>query len=212
LEKFLPNAVNVREVSVVAKIPFKVIVLRESLFWRAVEFSKSAFENLDSHRLAAGITLARAFVETVAANHYLYSYIHKVAKDGVLESTDSKIMRMLMGTKTMSELPDPVHVNDFLRALDKEFPNAMKIYDRLSEFTHPNWSGTAALFSVNDEENLMTRFGVNLRSLQSPLHLGYSALVMFLAVLEFYYNKISDIMPEFTQQCELDIQTRYSPS
>ena len=47
--------------------------------------------------------------------------------------------------------------------MEKDFKGFREQYDMLSEYAHPNWSGTAFMYSKPDRANLSTDYGTNIR-------------------------------------------------
>ena len=74
-------------------------------------------------------------------------------------------------------------------------------YEMLSEFSHPNWAGTALLYSRPDPPNLRTDFGANIRGGDSTKHAGVLNLSVALMFFERSYNHVADVMPAFITLC-----------
>jgi hypothetical protein len=75
-------------------------------------------------------------------------------------------------------------------------------YDILSEYAHPNWSGTTGLYSKIDRENFSVDFGQNPRDLESPKHVGVINLSVALGLFEHTYNDLGEEYPAFVRLCE----------
>ena len=76
--------------------------------------------------------------------------------------------------------------------LAKEYPGFRKMYDKLFEFTHPNWSCVPGAYSVIDRENWKNRFGRNLR--EQPLAFGLGPLIGSLSVFIHHYNEMEETL------------------
>src|SRR6476660_262391 len=84
LESNLPKHLDAMAISQMSKLPWKAVLFRESLSWRMAELARSAVESFDNDNLIAGITLARAAVETTAALWYLYSKVNAVVESKIV--------------------------------------------------------------------------------------------------------------------------------
>lgn len=81
-------------------------------------------------------------------------------------------MRLSMGSRTDATLPQAVSVITFVDRVEKDVEGFRHQYDLLSEFAHPNWAGTALLYSKPDPPNLWTDFGANIRGDEGPNKIG----------------------------------------
>ena len=109
-----------------------------------------------------------------------------------------------MGSKADTEMPpSAINVLNFVDLIDEDIPGFRHQYDRLSEFAHPNWAGTAFLFSKIDYSTAIAEFGENTRGTESTRRIGLANLSAALAIFEVSYNRITDLMLDFVQLCEL---------
>ncbi len=201
LEASLPRRVDAMAVSPTSKLPFNVLCYRETLIWRMSELGRSAFENYENDKLASAILLTRAAVETSAALWYLCGKIEAIAESGIVGDSGDYMMRLMMGSKTDPALPEAINVLTFVKRVEKDIEGFLHQYDSLSEFAHPNWAGTALLYSKPDPTNLWTDFGANLRS-ENSKNIGVVNLSVALMFFERSYNRIADLMPGFITLCE----------
>jgi hypothetical protein len=203
LTESLPSIGDPRSISVCAKIPFKVIHFRESLFWRTEEFARCACDLYEKGNIGPAIVLTRAIAENAAAVWYLMEIIETNCADIDVDDLDEQVMKLLMGHRTNDEMPAAINVLTMLRKADRQISGILSAYESLSEFAHPNWSGTAGLYSKADHEKILVHFGKNARLSEAPLNIGLNSLVGALMTFEFAYNKISDLMPDFISKCEV---------
>jgi hypothetical protein len=211
LESSLPRQVDGFALSQKSKLPWKVLLYRESLTWRISELGRSAFENLLSERLGSSIVLTRATVETSAALWYLCTKVEAVLNSKMVGDVDEYLMRLVMGTATglsgagvPSEgvtMPRPFKIRVFLREVEKEVENFCHQYGVLSEFAHPNWAGTVLLYS-NTEETATTHFERNPREADTAKLIGVLNLSVALSMFRDRYNRISTLQPAFIGVCE----------
>jgi len=207
LGQSLPTQVDPASISFSAKIPFKALCYREGLIWRAEELGRTACETYALGDIVAGILLTRALTETAAALWYLKELIEDQLADGPKPDLNEKVEALLLGHKIASDMPQAINVLTFLDRIDKTIPGVRQSYDRMSEYAHPNWAGTAFAYSKNDRELILTNFGRGVRG--SDLHslLGLDCLLGSLRIFEYAYNHIADIMPKFIEVCEADLST-----
>ncbi|HEX7285673.1 MAG TPA: gamma-glutamylcyclotransferase [Candidatus Angelobacter sp.] len=201
LESALPRRMDGYALSPDSKLPMKALVYREVLIWRMVELSRSALENLENENLSSAVTLIRAALETTAGLWYLRTKLHTAVTTKSKDGVDDYLMKLLMGTRTIQELPQPMNVLNFVDRVNKDIEGFREQYDNLSEFAHPNWAGTSLLYSKSDPKNLWTDFGKNMRGLNSTRQAGASNLSVALMIFERTYNTVADLMPAFVNLC-----------
>jgi hypothetical protein len=183
-----------------SKSPFKAAWYRDALLWRITQLGRSAAECFERNKQASAILLTRATVETCAAVWYLQKKIEITIASGTVGNVDDDLMRLLMGSKVDGDLPPAMNVLNFVDRVDKDIPGFRDQYDRLSEIAHPNWAGTVFLFS--NPRRGVANFGEHDRSADFARKIGLVNLTAALSILEFSYNKIFELMPEFIRLCE----------
>ncbi len=206
LESILPASVDAMAVSRASKLPFKVLLYREALIWRMAEVSRAAFDNFGTDNLVSAIVLTRAAVETSAALWYLGGKVATAVESDDVGSIDEYLMKMYVGIATGAPtgviVPRPVRVGTFLDSVEKDIPGFNHQYGILCEYAHPNWAGTALVYSKNDPEKRMTYFGKNMRKADNTKTIGVVNLSVALMMFERCYNRITKILPAFTKLCE----------
>ena len=220
LESNLPTRVDAMAVSPISKLPYKGMLYREALVWRMAELGREALESFEKNRLVSAIVLTRAAVETSAALWYLCKKVDEVVKSGVVGDIDNNLMRLMMGSATGasaddanatdSVLPRPIKVGDFLKQVEKDIKGFSHQYGILSEYAHPNWAGTALLYSKPKPEDRSTIFGQNIRG-SNTKNIGVVNLSVALMMFDRSYNRIADLMPTFISLCENRLQASDIP-
>jgi hypothetical protein len=202
LEKSLPRRVDAM-VSPDSKLPFKALIYREALIWRMAELARGALENFEKDRLALAILETRAAVETSAALWYLHAKLDATLNAGAVGDIDDFLMQLAMGSRTDTDItPQAISVLTFVDRVEKDVEGFRQQYGGLSEFAHPNWAGTALLYSKHDPPNLWTDFGANIRGVDRPKRVGVINLSVALMFFERRYNRIAEIMPAFIELCK----------
>jgi hypothetical protein len=166
------------------------------------ELGRSAFESFENSKLASAILLTRAAVETSAALWYLCAKVDVAVKSGTVGDIDDHLMKLTMGNKTNSAMPNPINVMNFVDCVGKDIIGFRDGYNALSEFAHPNRAGTALLYSKPDPSNFRADFGSNIRAGDSTRETGVLNLSVALMIFERSYNRIADLMPTFITLCE----------
>jgi len=211
LESSLPKRVDGWALSQLSKLPFKVLGYREALAWRMAELARAAFEEFEKDKLAAAILLTRAAVETSAALWYLCGRVEVSVESAEVGDIDDYLMRMYMGMATdpptdpetgKAVMPRPIRIGKFLDSVEKDVAGFNRQYGYLSEYAHPNWAGTVYLYSKINKENAVADFGQNIRKPESAKVIGASNLSVALLLFERSYNRVSDLIPDFTRLCE----------
>ena len=106
-------------------------------------------------------------------------------------------MKLVLGSRIDTDgTPSAISVLTFVDRVEKDVEGFRHQYDLLCEFAHPNWAGTALLYSKPDPPNLWTDFSPNIRGIDGPKNIGV-ALMCF----ERSFNHIADVMPIFIELC-----------
>lgn len=201
----LPTVVDPADISLSAKLPFRVMVFREPLIWRTEELARCACTLFKNDDIVSAIILTRSVTENAVAIWYLMEVLKQTRQASDLETLDEKILRLSFGNKRNDGMPEAINVLTLLGKADKSIPGILSNYNSLSEYAHPNWSGVSYVYSQIDRKKVLVRLGKNARSIDSPALIGLNSLIGSLAMFEHAYNKISDLMPEFVALCESDL-------
>jgi hypothetical protein len=145
-------------------------------------------------------------METCAALWYLADRAIDPTEIGEI---NRRLMNLLVGTRTDPDgtFPKAENVLKFVDRVDKTIPGFRTQYDRLSEFAHPNHSGTVLLFSRLDETTGIARFGKNMRSEDEVVTVGLANLA---SAVEIFLMSCADLdasLPEFIHLCEQNVQS-----
>ena len=203
LEANLPKEVDGFALSSTTKLPFKALWFRDSLCWRMAQLSRSALNSFENKKLASAILLTRASMETCAALWYLSEILERAVDAQAVGETDQHLMKLLMGTKIDTDvLPKAENVLNFVDRVDKKIAGFRKQYERLSEFAHPNWSGTVLLFSKPAEKTGIAHLGENMRAEKEALFVGLGNLASALDIFIVSYNSVEAVVSDFIRLSE----------
>jgi len=206
LSQSLPKSIDPAGISLTAKIPYKVLIYRESIIWRTEEIARTTVQHYSNKELASALILTRALMEGVGAAWYLLNSMQHATESNDLDVFDDKILKLLIGSKSDVTDVSAINVLTFIDRADKNVTGFRNVYDGLCEFAHPNWSGTSLLFARNDHDEIFTEFGNNPRGSRNMMRQGLNALLGGLIAFEYAYNQISDLMPAFIKTCENDLE------
>src|SRR5215216_429703 len=191
-----------------AKAPYIALCFRESQAWRIEEFSRAACDMFERSDVVVGISNARHAAECSAAVWYLMKLMNDSIEQGVAADLYDKLVRLQVGFKNNAEMPEAINVLTMLRKVDKKIPGFYRAYESLSEFAHPNWSGSAGVYSKRDETTLITHFARDIRETSYALDLGLDCLIGSLEIFEMCYNRVGDLLRAFTDSCEKEFHPK----
>ena len=167
-----------------------------------MELGQVALECFETKKIASAILLTRAAMETCAALCYLSGKLETTIQSKSVGDIDDYLMKLLIGSKIdLDILPPAISVMAFLDKVDKE-GHFRRMYECLCEYAHPNYRGTGFLYSKNDEANLWTDFGANIRGEENSMKIGLNSLSLALMLFEDKYDRIGESMPAFVTLCK----------
>jgi len=203
LQTLLPEVIHPQEVSSKAKIPYKVLMLRELLIHRMAELSDEARILLSAKKVLPSLILARAAFETTAALFTLRKKIKSVLDSEKLGQIDDEVVKLVLGSRSGIGTVEAFNVLTFIDHLNETFEGLRKTYEDLCDFTHPNWSGCYGVYGQLDRQTKSVTFKKNSgKALEFPYSLGITSLVMALEIFIDHYHELSEILPKFTEVCD----------
>jgi len=159
----------------------------------------------EAEQFAAAIVLTRAAVETNAALWSLDHGVSTALNQKKIGDLDDRVMRLLPGTYTRENFPNPIRVGAFVKCVERSVPGFQEQYNRLSEYAHPNARGITGLYSTIDRENILVDFGLRDRNTEPAKALCIANLSVTLMLFEFTCNHVSDLMQDFVELCEKEV-------
>lgn len=187
------------------RLPFKVAYCREVLAWRCAELAREAFEALARDRLVAAVLLVRAVIETAAAQWHLRREVVRAIESQSVSDAKAMVHRLLLGSRKSDQLPAAINVLTFIDSASKDVPDLRSQFDRLCEFAHPNWAGTAQLFSKPDHEVPGVDLGSNIRGANTARTLATVNLSVALLMFEAAYEELAENWEQFVCVCEASV-------
>jgi len=203
LKNILPKRVDPAFISHKSKIPYKVFDARASLMWRSYELGKNAFQLLSTNNIASGVLLTRAYIETLSMSYYLHEKINNLIKNENVSEFDDVLMNILLGSRNKTTKCISVNTLTTINRMDKVFNGFKTHYDLLSEYAHPNYSGTHGLFAKINYEEFYTDYDNNIKNdkiLFVSLKTIYISIVMMIDISTEIYN----LSESFIKICDKD--------
>ncbi len=78
------------------------------------------------------------------------------------------------------------------------------MYEILSEYSHPNWSGCHNVYAKIDKENIRLDLTSSTETLK--MEPGLFTLVGTIELFKFYYNKLGKLLDPFSLLCEAELE------
>jgi hypothetical protein len=199
----LPTSIERLSISLHAKLPFKAMSLRAILMYRVSELSKSAYQQYEARSLISAFVLSRAVVETGALLCSLLKSMRRVVSEQQVGDVDDFLMKALFGQRTPDSNLAALNVLTLIDHMDKESRGVRSLYDFLSEYAHPNYSGSYGAYGSEDRENYCLNLGADFERINWKPAIS----THLVAIREFMKSceEVSDLLPDFTIVCEADL-------
>jgi hypothetical protein len=198
----LPTEVDALGTSTKYKTAMKVHMLRESLIWREEELARSALILLNNDDFVAAALVTRGVMETTAAIVYLHGLVDRALKQGMDDALDAKLNGFLTGSKIWHELPGAINVLTMIDKVEKLIPGYRGHYNFLSEYSHPNWSGTHGAYGIINHDTAIVSFAKGGRSAARNRQTVSGMLAGSVSLFAGYYNLIGDLIAPFADLVE----------
>lgn len=199
LAENLPSKVEVAALTLKSKLPFKSLTLREVLIHRVADLATVTMQLFEDGRFVPAFIMARSVVETVSIMFFLHKSVLDFCDNHDVEKLDEFLMKTTMGSKDKSTPHEPYNILTAVDKVDKEFEGLRQMYDCLSEFAHPNWSGTLGAYGRFDKEKHILLFDEH----RTPkVALGLAPFVGALTIFTDYYNDLARLIQEMNDYFE----------
>jgi hypothetical protein len=204
IERRLPQRVLAKDVSPRAKLPFKAVLLAGTLLHRIYELARVASAAYDDQMHVGGILATRAAMESLAMLNTLH---HAVVtyRGGAPETLDALFMQRVFGSRSRADRPPAANILSDIDRVARKVKPFRSLYDELSEYAHPNDSGTASSFAQihpSGQAAVFTPLGENPRRRAWTLIEGLSSTLFLVPPL---IDDLRARLPEFARLCEADV-------
>lgn len=173
----------------------KFMLARAGLLHRALELAISADNSIKSKQIVSSSLLIRALFETVSVFGYLYYKIVEFNKNKNIKEFDTIITNILYGSRDGSTDYVSVNILTMIDKIDKEYPNYRSTYDRLSEYSHPNFTGTSLIYGTPQEDKVVLFNRLSSRYTTNKNELIHD-LCLCITRLKYFIFEITEIIEE----------------
>ena len=185
-----------------SKIPFKASSLHGLLGHRTWHLGTAALMLFQQNHRLAGIIVTRSILETVAVAYALQRRIQKYLHSASDQSLDSYLMKLLIASGAPDAKHPAMNISGLVNSLDKRITGFKTSYNELSEFVHPNWSGTLGSFGSIDESTDALFYGASNDPVDDGVGLG--ALAGSVGVFSEIYSELIPLL--------VDLNSRFTSS
>lgn len=196
----LPKELYAGSFTLKSKLPYKACSFREVLIHRVSDLADVSIELFTLGSLVPAFVMARAVVETTAMMHWLHEKAREFLEKKDEDAFDEFLMNGMLGSKDGTTEQISYNILTAIDRLNKDFDGIRAMYDRLCEFTHPNWSGVMGSYSVIEEEKFLLHLGKHHR--KPPIAFGLGPLIACLAIFRDYYNSTAGLLKDINDSYE----------
>jgi len=169
------------------KLTYRLIVLREAISWRFVDILTQAYDIGIKGMIVGSRILVRSALETVCLLIYMNKKMQSVIEEKMsFDDFEDITTRLLLGAKNIDRMPNPVNVMTLIDNSESKYPGIRKIYDDLSETTHPNYCGVCDGYTNLNQQEYETEFGIYWEERYGKQH--KVAIEICLQIFEEEYN------------------------
>ena len=169
------------------KLTYRLIVLREAIFWRFVDILTQAYNIGINGMIIGSRILVRSALETLCLIIYMNKKMRSVIEGKMtFDEFENITTRLLLGAKNIDKMPDPVNVMKLIEDGENKYPGIKKIYDDLSETVHPNYCGVCDGYTKPNQQEYETEFGIYWEERYGKQH--EFAIEICLQIFEEEYN------------------------
>ncbi|MEX1014772.1 MAG: hypothetical protein WDZ80_06455 [Candidatus Paceibacterota bacterium] len=129
-----------------------------STIHRISELAENSIIKFEKKQYISSCILTRSLMESTGVLYWLKSKISRSIEDEDLAGIDNFLMRGMFGFKKVETTEEALSCLTAVQKIDKEHSGYFTYYEMLSEYTHPNFSGTIGSFSQTNKENYTIKF------------------------------------------------------
>jgi len=143
-------------------LPFQAEQVHIALSYRLAELSDSVCELYATNKFVSALILTRSLMETVAMLICLLGDLEKAVAHNDIKEINRLLRQATIGSRNPEILRRVTsrHVLDDIKELGKKWNGAMKHYEYLSDFVHPNVFGVVMPYVKPDR--IGAQFGWNI--------------------------------------------------
>ena len=157
---------------------------REAVFLRFIELAESTFKLYEENLLVGAIVTARSAQETFAVMWYINAQLEHLSRTNNIARFLKKMNRLSLGWSNDKDFPEKINILDCIDSVDKVMEGQFRShYDLLSEYAHPNYSGTLSVYTKPDHDTLKVEFGSYPRPVERLKNVIEETLIISISLL-----------------------------
>ena len=135
------------------KVVWKYDGFMQAILYRVTDIAEDALDVWRKRKPVSSVILARSLMESASAAYWLSKRVSAKIHSGDLAGADKDVDNLSFTCRIIVGLPEGKSVMTYIDAVDKQLlPGFRKIYDIMSEASHPNHMGTLWAYSELDKE------------------------------------------------------------
>lgn len=184
------------------KPTFEADYFREAALYRFIELTESSYSLYKSNLLVGSIVAARAAQETVAVLWFINSKLEHLSKTKDIAHFTNTIKRLTLGWSNTDDLPEKINVFTCIDSVDKHLDGKFRRhYEMLSEYAHPNYSGTFGAYGDPNHETCEVHLGNYPRAKENLLALIELTTCICVGLLDSIQENYEVVINEALHAC-----------
>lgn len=184
------------------KPTFEADYFREAAFYRFIELIESSYSLYKSDLLVGSVVTARAAQETLAVIWFINSKLEHLSKTKDLTHFTETMNRLILDWSNDEEFPEKINILKCIDSVDKSLEGKFRQhYNTLSEYAHPNYSGTFGAYGKPNHETLEVAFKDYPRSRKRLITLIGSTICICVGLLDSVQEKYEVVINSALDVC-----------
>lgn len=184
------------------KPTFEADYFREAALYRFIELTESAYSLYKSNLLVGSVVAARSAQETLAVIWFINSKLEHLSKTKNLSHFTNTMKSLILGWTNDDEFPEKINVLKCIDSVDKALEGKFRRhYEILSEYAHPNYSGTFGAYGEPNHETLEVSLGNYPRSKDTLLMHVELTICICVELLDFTQEKYEAVIDSALEVC-----------
>ena len=161
-----------------------------------------------SNNFIGSAVCARSAQEAISVLWFINVQLEKLYKTKNLSTFLNKMKRLAFGFSKDEEFPEKLNILDCIDSVDKSADIGFRRnYNILSDYAHPNYSGTIGTYAKTDKNSLKVEIGPKVKSIENLKKIIQvtmdACLYMLTPLLDAYVdllNKSQDVCIDLHEQ------------
>ncbi len=196
LQENPPKEIDVDSMGGYDSVIAKFMLTRAGLLHRALELAISSDTAINNKQIVSSSLLIRALFETVSVFGYMYYKMVDFNKNKNIKEFDTNITNILYGSRNGTTDYVSVNILTMIDKIDKEYPNYRSTYDKLSEYSHPNFMGASLLYGTPQKNKIVTYDSISSSHIINKDE-NINDLCLCINRLKYFIFQTADIIEDF---------------